>query len=832
MKKETKFKGFDVFKQKIEAESFECKSCPNTCSVNMVKLQKGQRLFMGDRCEKFSGKKTDAGKNVTDYFALREKIFNSYVVTDKHKKNNFGFLRAMNNLEYLPLYTKFFSELGLGTIISDATNPAIVSKGLTSSVAETCFPVKIALGHFNNLVSQKPDYIFLPCVSQIHKDDDFVNSFGCPWTQALPYFINSSFNIKSGSDWIEYQGIKIFEPKLRYDYGMEKELNNMGILLRKIDISISKKTIAAATKKAIQHYQDFCDEIRRTGKKILDDLKYEKIFVLISRPYNGYDAGANMGIGRIFSKIGIHCLPMDFIEYADEKLPSEISTMYWARGQKNIKLAYKISRLYEEDVPWLELQIDEHSAEAGVVTRIEAFYDSLKTMRLKSRGLNLNLVYLTNFGCGPDSFILKYIERAMNKKSSVSDVGYSSIKGKVILIPPMGDRAYLITALMESLMGSKGGIVMETDKKCIRLGRANSSDQECVPYVLTLGAELKYIEMIEKGELKFNGEVLTLDDVAFFMATAQGPCRFGQYILNQKKVLEDKGYGNVQLFSLDGNKNYEGYGKDFYKRGWESMVVGDNLYKIKLLLRPLEVNTGEVNELYNKQLFELTEVIKNNGDIYRYSEKAAKAFSEIEVRELDIPTVGILGEIYLRFDDFINENIVKTLEEAGVRAIVAPISNWLYLCTMIKEAEDIAAGDRLSAIGNKVQMAVQKYIFKKLTAPYKKYFKPPLWCDDADFKELIQSGGNFVDKSFRGEAILSVGEIMAFQKHGFSGAVSVMPFKCMPGTVVDAVINSLEKDHSFYPMLSLSYDGTEQANRMNKIRTFVHQVKKYWQKKG
>ena len=127
----------------------------------------------------------------------------------------------------------------------------------------------------------------------------------------------------------------------------------------------------------------------------------------------------------------------------------------------------------------------------------------------------------------------------------------------------------------------------------------------------------------------------------------------------------------------------------------------------------------------------------------------------------------------------------------------------------------------------KVMLIFQNRMYQKLTAPYDQRFKEPLWFPDTSVSHLMELGEKYIDRSLRGEALLCIAEVLAFQEEGMDGAITLMPFKCMPGTIVEGIMNSFEKDHSFYPILNLSYDGTAQANRMNKVRTFVYQVKRY-----
>ena len=132
----------------------------------------------------------------------------------------------------------------------------------------------------------------------------------------------------------------------------------------------------------------------------------EIAMMIVSRPYNGVDPGLNLNIPKKLRELGVLAIPMDFFPLDQKSETEDPKYHYWRFGQKIMgaaEILIKNPKLYGiyitnfscgpdsfilhffRDVlkgkPYLEIEIDEHSADAGVVTRLEAFLDSLKNSK-------------------------------------------------------------------------------------------------------------------------------------------------------------------------------------------------------------------------------------------------------------------------------------------------------------------------------------------------------------------------------------------------------------------------------------------------------------------
>lgn len=798
-KGETKFKGFGLSEVGYRMESLECQDCSNHCKVNQVWVGEEKKpLAYGDRCDKYSGKEGRRKQiGLSNLFKERGKLLFSAKKIKGGRK--IGIPRALHTYELSPLWESFFSELGYEVVISDPTNDEIIHRGVEMMVAETCFPIKVTQGHVLNLLEKNVDYIFLPSIIDFEESDpQLKRTYNCPWSQALPYFVNSAIDRKAYST-------HFLEPAISLREGVEKALQALGDRLGE-----NPARVRNAVKAAREAQSRFYQHLKAKGSEIMRRLGGRKAFVLISRPYNGCDPGLNLDIAEKMRELGMLAIPMDFLEPDPSLISAEYPHMYWGYGQKILAAAKRIKKtdnLYpiyvtnfacgpdsfvskyfaeEMDRPTLELQIDEHSAEAGIITRLEAFLDSIQ---------NKKLLRETKVEKVPQPIRLS--------------------KERVIYIPYMDDHSYALKATFEA-MGQEAEVMEISDLESLRQGQGYTTGRECYPCILTTGDILKVIQKSDFPEKR----------LAFFMGTAQGPCRFGQYRSFHQQLLRKLGYADIPIISLDAENSYGGYGTQFVKLVWSGIASIDILRKVQRLIRPDEVNKGETNKVYEKYRDEILKILKSGRKLTPVMKEAAAAFGKIKRRRTDKPIVTVVGEIYVRHNPYSNRFIIEELEKLGLKVELASMREWFMYTNEMHRETSLRERSFKEFIKNRLRNFFQEHIEKRLQSPFK-----PLLCgfEEPEIEEILELGEKYLPRSIRGEAILTIGKTLHAIKRDRDGVVNLMPFTCMPGNITWAISTQIEKDYPEFPILSLSYDGSYQANYLNKIRTFVSQVRGYHQ---
>ncbi|TLD42991.1 MAG: Activator of (R)-2-hydroxyglutaryl-CoA dehydratase [Candidatus Jettenia ecosi] len=808
----SRFKGFDLRHKRYELSSFVCKDCSNICEIRKVSIEGENPLHYGSRCGKFDDERSlKKGKHLPRLFRERkEALFNTYKKNkpDQPIGKKIGIPQVSTFHDFYPMWKAFFIELGFDVMTSSDTNKDIVYNGVEVITAETCFPIKVAHGHVMDLLDRDIDYLFLPSVINLtHASSKLTHSYACPYVQCIPYLVCSAIDFREKS-------FKVLSPIIHFEYG-EDYVNKT---LRQMARSIGRtgKVIEASIKAAHEAQQAFNKTLEARGKEILEKLgENEKAFVLISRSYNGCDTGMNLGLPEKLRDLGIMTIPLDFLKLDLEDIAHDYPNMYWKTGQKFLaaaRLIAKDKRLYPlyitnfgcgpdsfitkfftkelEGKPCLTIEIDEHSSDVGAITRCEAFIDSLKNVKPVHNGKRL--------------------------RETIPVEGFIEKKKRTIYIPYMCDHGRMIAASMKA-----NGVLAEAlpmaNRQSVDIGRKFTSGKECYPAILTTG------DIVKKAlNPDFDPE-----SSAFFMATASGPCRFGQYNTFHRMVLNELGFHNVPIYTMDQGENYgedtKKLGTHFRKLAWNGIMYIDLLQKLQRETRPYEVNKGETDVLYENYVKKSETALEKHLDIIEISREACKAFTNIKVdRSKPRPLIGVIGETYVRCNEFANNFLARNIERLGGEAFIPPFAEWINYIAHCRRENCLSEKNYKGFLGEFISDIVQRYDAYRLTQVFKGRIRH--FLKDTSIKELIKKGKPYIDDSYKGDPVLSMGKAIEYFEEGFDGIVNVIPFHCMPGTVVNGVLEKFQRDFNGLPCLKLSFDGQEQTNGETRLEAFIHQA--------
>lgn len=788
----TRFKGFDVNPERVNVEGFQCLDCANRCEVKKLNTESGA-VFFGGRCGKYDRKKKNSG--LPDLFDERGRLLMSLPETEESLPKDapkVGIPMALAFHEIIPFWRGFFSSLGIRVVLSK-TGKNVIQKGIEAVVAETCFPVKVAHGHVMELLSKGVDFVFLPSILDL---PDSGGKCCCPYIQALPYTIQSALDIK---------GVRVLSPVLRHNMGektVEKALKGMA---KKAGIM---GDIGSAIRSGMEAQNSFHDALKKRGEEALKGMRdNEKGVVIIGRPYNTCDSALNMDLPSSLRDKGVTAIPMDMLPLRDMDVSDIWGDMYWRCGQKILSAARFIrnddrlhaiyvtnfgcgpdsfiSRYFEEEMkgkPYLQIEIDEHSADAGAVTRCEAFVESLRNIESPREGVP---------------------EKARGVlKDRVK-------KGRRVFLPPMSDHIKAISSALQ-FFGVDSEVLPMHDQESLELGKRHSTGKECYPYVLTTGEMLK--------ALKYNGR-----DIAFLMPTTTGPCRFGQYWRLQRIILDSLGYDDVPIYAPDQeNDIYKGLGLDarFTRLAWHGILAVDIIDKRLRRVRPFEKVKGDADEAYRRYLKKVCDDIRSGVDVKETVAEAMKTFDGIDRHKERRPVLGIIGEIYVRYNPFGNEDIVRKIESLGGEVRLPPFAEWFLYLNHWNRREKWLRRDFRGFAGVATTELVQRWDHFRMGG-----------TDEPSISEILHMASPYIDSSLGGEAVLSVGKAVDFARKGAAGVINVMPFNCMPGTIVAATLRRLQKENGDIPYLSVSYEGLKETNTHTRLEAFMHQARSYHEKR-
>ena len=366
----TRFRGYDLTRVNYTLREFTCQGCGNHCSIQEFNVE-GEKTFWGDKCSDRYRKRTKTNRKPTipDLVALRHELLLADNQPEaQHPKARIGIPMAMYTWDLLPLWRRFFQDCGFAVVVSSETNRRTVRLGNDSVVAEPCFPIIAAHGHAAELTQQGVDYLWLPNLITTEDRLPGMDSYVCPWGQTLPFVVRQAPAFRS------WRG-RILCPTIWMQYGpdfVEKTLVRVAA-----DLGVPARVAKRAFQAAYAAQQQFRSAYLEAGAGALAALERagESGMVLVGRPYNIHDAGMSLSIARkLRDHYGVNVIPIDALHLSDVDISDICDNMYWSYGQKILAAA-----------------------------------------KLVGQHPNLHIIYVTNFKCGPDSFVKGYIRPASGK---------------------------------------------------------------------------------------------------------------------------------------------------------------------------------------------------------------------------------------------------------------------------------------------------------------------------------------------------------------------------------------------------------------------------------
>lgn len=320
------------------------------------------------------------------------------------KKKTIGIPRALNYYNWFPFLYGFFTHLGFEIILSDYTSKKTLSDGSKLVVSETCLPVKVYVGHIVNLAEKGVKCIFIPSIQSIAP-----KIYNCSKIRGLPDLIRN----------VVKQDIEVLEATydMSANLGMKEFLKEA---VAKFWIKDPKK-LEAATKAGHVVHNNFTVMMQRglsfdealknalEGKVVIPPEKEEKLvnIAVISHGYNIYDKKVSMDIFKKLENLDVrvHSANNLTTEQMQDGVSNLESEVYWANelemtgaaghylnndkidgiititafgcGPDSLMIERMTRKSRKFNKPILNLTIDEHTGEAGFVTRVEAFCDML-----------------------------------------------------------------------------------------------------------------------------------------------------------------------------------------------------------------------------------------------------------------------------------------------------------------------------------------------------------------------------------------------------------------------------------------------------------------------
>jgi activator of 2-hydroxyglutaryl-CoA dehydratase/predicted nucleotide-binding protein (sugar kinase/HSP70/actin superfamily) len=317
-----------------------------------------------------------------------------------------GIPRVLSLYAYAPLFSAYLESLGVraeNIVYSDITSSEMYRTGSRRGSIDPCFPSKIALAHFHNLLFKQPgrqplDVIFFPMFDVL--TSMLVNTRannGCPTASITPETVEAAFTKET--NLIAERGIQYLHPLVNLSHRQLFRRQMQQAWEPVLGLTIEENDRAVAI--GFREQERFEAGLRHQARKALDQLEAENRLgiVMLGRPYH-HDPGVNHGIMAEFQKLGYpifsqNTLPMD------PELDADL-----------------LERLFGEEI---RLGIIDHALDISDVWKTAFSASSnhkLWAAKFTARHPNLVAVEFSSFKCGHDAPIYSAIEQIIERSGT------------------------------------------------------------------------------------------------------------------------------------------------------------------------------------------------------------------------------------------------------------------------------------------------------------------------------------------------------------------------------------------------------------------------------
>jgi predicted nucleotide-binding protein (sugar kinase/HSP70/actin superfamily) len=717
----------------------------------------------------------------------------------------------------------------------------VLHEGTARVESSYCFPAEIAHGAVQDIFDRKMDYIFLPHFRDMESYEKEAPANFCPITQSLPYYIKKAFP--------EIPAEKYLAPVVSFTYGMGKAAEPFIAMAE--TLGFGKDEAQNAFDIAYEKQMECFARFAELGKEALAEARRTKrpMIAVLGRPYNSFTIDANMGIPRKYSSRGHSVIPFDILPFESQTI---YPNMYWYYGQQDMKTSMLLKN--EDNIfvtyisnfscapdsfmlhylkwimgakPFLILELDSHTADAGVDTRIEAFLDIIEGYRTK-----ITDIHEDRYDNG-----LRFVNAPGEEIHIRNTVTGEKIPIKnnprvKLLLSSMGRlSAELVGAAIRGL-GINAQTMPVPDVHTLQLARNHASGKECLPSHLVLGSALKYLssDKYRKDEI-----------YALFVPTTTGPCRTGQYFVFFENLFKDLRLENVVVFTMDSDNSYTELGSAFTKHIWWSAIIADYMKDVETALRTCAADPADAMRIYDDSWQTLITVAED--DITKalpVLKDIADTISRIPLSKKmeDCPKVLIVGEIYVRRDDFAVDELIQQLSRHCIIGKVSNVAEWFYYCDYVRHYElkkklsltpwyrrpftgelvDIMNWNIEQTYKHRVEKNVRETLSETRLVPHAPH----------DMEAIMKNTEkHFVSRELYSEISISSGVAATAMMDGYSGIVNISPFACLIGRVIEGLFTPWARERN-YPAISIEIDGNLlPPNVLHKLEIFMLNVKRF-----
>jgi predicted nucleotide-binding protein (sugar kinase/HSP70/actin superfamily) len=714
-----------------------------------------------------------------------------------------GIPRALTTHSLYPLYAGFFAGIGREVVLS-----GIDSDGDMKSHSGFCFPAQIAHGAVLDLARKKVETVFLPHVTRMPHPNACRDSLLCPITQASPYFLAKAF-----------PRMRLLSPLLDFTQGYERCATLVELAVRELGVprSVAEQAWAGAVGAQLETER----AMRELGRQALAEAvaSGRPALLLAGHSYNAFTPEASQSVGRKLASMGILAIPADCLA------PGEAGPTAWhfanqimnavalAKQHPNLFLlcvsnfsctidAFTHSMLASElgAKPYLFLEIDSATADAGVQTRLEAFLDIIRNTGAVS-------------AAGPRPFRPAQLAGGgvvIDSKGERVPLTDPRVK---LYLPNFSQYHSQTLNLAMHWLGLHPGRVAPLTRTQLGRGLRHTSGRECLPLPISVGEILQIHERREPGEI-----------VGYYTVRGGAPCVSDAYEGYFQRLIAERQLPDFFVLNASAENDYLGFSAEALARHvGPAVVLADILVEMDYVLRVVGA-PGTVKR-FQKEWLRFAGTSDSLDEFNSRLPSFVRRIASLP-RTRDpqaCPRVVVTGDFFTRFSPFFMEGVRELYAARGI--ILKPVD---LADLMLYGAYDGIAGTATTwgmkpgglafakACTRIFQPDGKQYLQswlayqaqRRVEGYYRDVFRESglLVAGNNDVAELFDRAAEHVSPTIFGEAIPSVGKGIEAASEGYDGTLLIGPFNCLPYRIAEAILRPLSLRLGM-PTLTYESDG-------------------------
>jgi predicted nucleotide-binding protein (sugar kinase/HSP70/actin superfamily) len=528
--------------------------------------------------------------------------------------------------------------------------------GELKSNAGFCFPAQIAHGAVLDLVQRGVELIFLPHLIRMPQCNESYDSYLCPITQASPYFLAKAF-----------PATRLLSPLLDFTNGYAASRAMMEMAVRELGQApgLAEKAWTAAVDAQAGAERAMKD----LGQRALDQALAAgaPAILLAGRSYNAFTPEASQWVGKKLSSMGITVIPSDCL------IAEGAGPMAWHFANQILN-AVKVAKAHDSlfllcvsnfsctidaftqsllasqmgSKPYLILEIDAHTADAGVQTRLEAFLDIVRNFRAgQSRGASR-------------FHPARLIAGGQVVRGNGEQVALTNPRVK-LYFPNFSQFHAESLALSVGWLGLHSGQVMSLDRHHLSRGLQYTSGRECLPLPICIG------QLAEIHERRAPGEI-----AGFYMLQGGAPCVVDAYTGYLERFIVEKRLDDLFLLVPGADNDHCGYDPlTLAKSTLPALLVADIMVEIDQVLRVVgDVHAvSQLRQEWQRFIASATSLARFHAELPGFVGRLAAL--PRERNPLDCPRVLVTGDFFTRFSPFFMEGVRELYNNRGI--ILKPV---------------------------------------------------------------------------------------------------------------------------------------------------------------